>query len=73
MTSTLSIGKLSQTISFSQITDKSIGDFDFDPGATASSGLPITYTSSATLIASIEGTTAGSQKIKVRAAGQVTI
>jgi uncharacterized protein YjdB len=40
---------------------------------TASSGLPVSYTSSAPLIASVEGTTAGSQKIKVRAAGQVTI
>ena len=30
---TLNVGKLSQTIAFSPITDKSIGDFDFDPGA----------------------------------------
>ena len=73
VTETLNVGKLSQTIAFSPITDKSIGDFDFDPGATASSSLPVTYTSSAPLIASVEGTTAGSQKIKVRAAGQVTI
>ncbi|MFL2928622.1 MAG: LamG-like jellyroll fold domain-containing protein [Opitutales bacterium] len=73
VTTTLNIGKLSQNIAFSPITDKSIGDFDFDPGATASSSLPVTYTSSAPLIASVEGTTAGSQKIKVRAAGQVTI
>ena len=58
----LNIGKLSQLIAFSPITDKSIGDFDFDPGATASSGLPVTYTSSAPLIASVEGTTAGNQK-----------
>ena len=69
----LNIGKLSQLIAFSPITDKSIGDFDFDPGATASSGLPVTYTSSAPLIASVEGTTAGSQTIKIRAAGSVTI
>ena len=73
VTSTLNVGKLDQTIAFSPIVDKSIGDFDFDPGATASSSLPVTYTSSAPLVASVEGTTAGSQKIKVRAAGQVTI
>ena len=73
VTETLNVGKLSQTIAFSPITDKSIGDFDFDPGATSGSGLPVTYTSSAPLIASVEGTTAGSQKIKVRAAGTVTI
>ena len=73
VTTTLNIGKLSQNIAFSPITDKSVGDFDFDPGATASSGLAVSYTSSAPLIASVEGTTAGSQKIKVRAAGQVTI
>ena len=73
VTESLNIGKLSQTIAFSPITDKSIGDFDFDPGATAGSGLPVTYTSSAPLIASVEGTTPGSQKIKIRAAGTVTI
>ena len=66
-------GKLNQTIAFSPITDKSIGDFDFDPGASASSGLAVSYVSSAPLIASVEGTTAGSQKIKVRGAGSVTI
>ena len=47
VTENLNIGKLGQTISFSLIIDKSIGDFDFDPGATAGSGLPVTYTSSA--------------------------
>ena len=73
VTETLNIGKLNQTIAFSPITDKSIGDFDFDPGASASSGLAVSYVSSAPLIASVEGTTAGSQKIKVRGAGSVTI
>ena len=73
VTENLNIGKLDQTIAFSPIVDKSIGDFDFDPGATASSSLPVTYTSSAPLIASVEGTTPGSQKIKIRAAGTVTI
>ena len=39
----------------------------------ASSTLPITYTSSDPLVASIEGTTPGSMKIKVRSAGSTTI
>ena len=65
VTESLNVGKLSQTIAFSPITDKSIGDFDFDPGATAGSGLPVTYTSSAPLIASVEGTT-GQSENKVR-------
>ena len=52
VTESLDIGKLSQTIAFNPITDKSIGDFDFDPGATASSGEPVSYTSSDPLIAS---------------------
>ena len=73
VTESLDIGKLSQTIAFNPITDKSIGDFDFDPGATASSGEPVSYSSSDPLIASVEGTTPGSQTIKIRAAGSVTI
>ena len=31
LTSTLSVGKSNQTISFSPISDKSVGDFDFTP------------------------------------------
>lgn len=43
-----------QTITFS-ITDKYYGDPDFDPAAVASSGLPVTYTSSNTAVATIVG------------------
>lgn len=43
----------SQFITFGEIPTKSYGESDFNPGATASSGLPITYTSSNTNIASI--------------------
>jgi hypothetical protein len=73
VTEQLNIGKLNQSIAFSPVTDKSIGDFDFDPGAQASSTLPVSYVSSAPLIASVEGTTPGSQTIKIRSAGSVTI
>jgi hypothetical protein len=36
------IGK--QSITFGPIADRPLGSPDFDPGATASSGLPVTYT-----------------------------
>ena len=42
VTETLNVGKLGQTIAFSPITDKSIGDFDFDQIATA--GRSASYT-----------------------------
>lgn len=42
-----------QTITFPSLPVKSIGDADFDPGATASSGLTISYTSSNTSVATI--------------------
>lgn len=37
---------LYQTISFPAIPNKTYGDADFSPGATASSGLPVSYTAS---------------------------
>ncbi len=43
-----------QTIMFNPITPKFMGDADFDLEATASSGLPVTYTSSDTAVATIE-------------------
>jgi|GEM_PF-898205 len=42
-----------QTITFAGIPAKTIADADFAAGATASSGLPVTYTSADTTIASI--------------------
>ncbi len=50
---TLTIGKGLQTITFPTIPSKSISDVDFDPGATSSSGLAITYTSSNSAVATI--------------------
>ncbi|MEJ6979467.1 T9SS type A sorting domain-containing protein [Pedobacter sp. P351] len=42
-----------QTISFPVIGAKFVGDTDFNPGATAGSGLPVTYTSSDPIVATI--------------------
>ena len=49
----LTIGKKDQVITFTAIGEKSVGDADFDAGATASSGLALTYTSSNTAVASL--------------------
>ena len=73
VTTQLTVGKLDQTIAFGLLPNKSIGDFDFDPGAIASSGLPVTYVSSNPSVATVEGVTPGSQKIKIRATGATTI
>ncbi len=50
---TLTVGKATQTISFPSIPGKIFGDSDFTPGATASSGLQVTYSSSNTDVATI--------------------
>jgi hypothetical protein len=42
-----------QTITFAALPTKASGDADFNPGATASSGLPVTYSSSNTAVATI--------------------
>ena len=54
-TQTLTVTGLTQTISFGALPNKVIGDVDFSPGATSSSGLAITYTSSNTSVATIVG------------------
>jgi len=43
---TLTVDPADQTIAFPAISDKAYGDADFDPGATASSGLPVSYSAS---------------------------
>jgi hypothetical protein len=53
---TLSIGKLSQAIIFAPISPKAPGDADFSTGASASSGLPISYNSSNTAVATVSAT-----------------
>jgi len=49
----LEVAKKSQTIMFPELPFKFIGDIDFNPGATASSGLPVSYTSTNPAVASI--------------------
>jgi uncharacterized repeat protein (TIGR03803 family) len=44
-----------QTITFNPLTTKKYGDANFNPGATASSGLPVSYSSSNTNVATIIG------------------
>ncbi|MVM36754.1 hypothetical protein GO730_02215 [Spirosoma sp. HMF3257] len=64
----LVVSKLSQTITFNPLPSKSAGDADFDPGATATSGLSVSYTSSNTAVATmVDG------KIHLVGAGTTTI
>ena len=48
---TLTIAKANQSITFNPLPSKNVGDADFDPGATASSGLTVSYSSSNTSVA----------------------
>jgi hypothetical protein len=81
LTKTITVSKQDQTITFNPFPPKSVGDFDFDPGAVASSALPISYSSSDTSIAEIVGVDndgdflpdPGTQKVRVRKAGTVII
>jgi len=50
---TLTVTGLSQTISFSAIPAKLVGDADFNPGATSTSGLTVIYSSSNASVATI--------------------
>jgi hypothetical protein len=54
-TQTLTVAKGDQTITFNALPDKSTGDPDFSPGATASSGLAVSYSSDNTAVATIIG------------------
>ena len=53
VTQTLTVSKQNQTITFGALPSKSTGMADFSPGATASSGLAVSYTSSNTSVATI--------------------
>lgn len=64
----LTVVKNDQTISFNALSSKITTDSDFDPGATASSGLAVTYTSSDTSVASIVN-----GKIHILSSGTSTI
>jgi len=64
----LTVNKLQQTISFPHIDLKNHNDADFDLNATASSGLPVVYTSSNTAVANIIG-----NRVHIVAAGTAII
>ncbi len=71
---TLTISKLSQTITFNALPAQKANDAPFTLSASASSGLAVTFTSSNSAIASINGTmltihAAGNVKIKALQAG----
>jgi gliding motility-associated-like protein len=60
--------QVAQTITFNALPAKTYGDADFSPGATASSGLTVTYSSSNTAVATIV-----SNNIHIVGAGSATI
>lgn len=62
------VSKSEQSITFPELPEKNVGAADFDPGASASSGLDITYTSSDTQVATIVN-----GKIHIVDAGVTTI
>jgi len=73
---TLTVNKGDQTITFNTIPNKNIGDPDFNLTATASSGLPVSFTSSDPTVASVTGTLvhivgAGTTVITASQAGSV--
>ena len=65
---TLTIEKADQTITFNTLSDKMFGEPDFTPGATASSGLDVSYASANEGVATISGNT-----VTIVGAGETTI
>lgn len=68
---------LAQTITFAPLADRTYGDPDFAPGATASSGLAVSYASSDPAVAAIVGETifivgAGTTNITASQTGDAT-
>jgi trimeric autotransporter adhesin len=56
-----------QTITFPALADRTFGEPDFEPGATASSGLPVTYSATETVCAVVAG------KVRLLAAGECSL
>ncbi len=54
-TATMSISKAPQKITFKTLKARTFGEADLSPGASASSGIPVSYTSSDTSVATIAG------------------
>ena len=53
MSQDLTVSKAGQTITFNALPSKTVGTADYNPGATASSGLAVLYTSTNTAVATI--------------------
>src|SRR5918992_82602 len=68
-TQTQTVDKLDQTITFEAPSDRTYGDPDFDPAATASSALPVSYSSSTTGVCTITG----DDKVRIVGAGTCTV
>ena len=68
VTQTLTVVGATQTITFNPLPGKTFGDESFVLGATASSGLTVSYTSSNTDVAAVSGST-----VTITGAGMATI
>lgn len=73
----LTVNRLSQTITFGSLETKQIGDAPFNLEASASSGLPVSYSTSNPNVATISGNTvtivgAGTSTITANQAGNAT-
>ncbi len=68
----LTVAKANQTINFAALDPKAANSADFTLGATASSNLPVSYTSSNTAVAEVYES-AGVWKVKVKTAGSTNI
>ncbi len=64
----LTVNRLAQTINFGSLPVKQMGDAPFDLGATASSGLPVSYTNSNPDVATVSGNT-----VTITGVGSTTI
>jgi hypothetical protein len=75
-TLTANINQASQTITFASLANKTVGDANFSLTATASSGLPVSYSGATPSVASVSGSTvtvgtAGTSVITASQAGNV--
>lgn len=64
----ISVGKISQSISFAQLIDRVLGSADFTLGASASSGLAVSYLSLTPGLCQVNGSS-----VHLSAAGQCTL
>ena len=74
-TITVTRAKADQTINFPPFAAKAITSPDFEPGASVDSGLPLTYTSSNQLVATVyqDNTDGGKSKIRIQGEGTTDI